>query len=207
MVESPDQSPIFRRVILKKLSCPGVFLILAAAVAIPRVASASVFTFDSDAVNTATPFADVSGGLTATFGGQAAVCEVTGLFQSLSGNALIQDLCVGGESGPISISFSSDINGITFNFATALGADTDTLTALENGNIVGSAVFNSIAPFGFPNGEGVATLNGVFNSITFTSNTNDVVAIDNVNAIPEPSTIALLIPSLGFLGLMMRRRR
>jgi hypothetical protein len=190
-----------------KLRCPGVFLMIAAAIATPRVASASVFTFDSDTLSTVTPFADTNNGLTATFGGQAAVCNVAGIFVTLTGNALIQDLCVGGESGPLSISFSADVAYIALNYATSGGPDTDTLTALENGNIVGSSVFATTVPGGGFNGEGVASFSGVFNSITLTSNTGDILAIDNVNTTPEPATIALLLPSLGFLGLMLRRRR
>lgn len=189
---------------------PGVFLMIAGAVAIPQIASASIFNFDSDTVNTTTPFADVNNGLTATFGGQAAVCNVSGYFLSLTGNALIQDLCVGSESGPLSINFgSTTLSYITFDFATAGGADTDTFTALENGNVVGSSIFSSSVPAGSPlgNGEGVVVFAGGFNSITFTSNTGDVLAIDNINTTPEPATLALLIPSLGLLGLMLRRRQ
>lgn len=184
-----------------------MFLLIAAALASPRVASASVFTFDSDTLNTVTPFADMDNGVTATFGGQAAVCNVSGFFETLSGNALIQDLCVGTQSGPLSISFSTNLNYISFNFATAGGADTETLTALENGNIVGSSLVSTAIPLGGFDGEGFASFNGVFNSITLTSNSGDVLAIDNVNTTPEPATIALLVPSLGFLGLMLRRRR
>jgi len=182
---------------------------LAAVVANPRVASAaSIYNFDSDTPGTVTPFVDTNNGLAATFGGGAAVCDVTGFFDTLSGNALIQNLCVAEGSGPLSIAFGSDVSSISFDFATAGGANTDTLTAFEGMTTVGSATFSSTVPGGGFDGEGFASLSGVFNSITFSSNTGDLLAIDNVNATatPEPSTLTLLIAPLGLASLVLRRR-
>ena len=189
---------------IKRLRCPVLCLAIAAAFANPRVASASVFTFDSDTAGTVTPFVDTNNGLAATFGGQAAVCNVSGFFVSLTGNALIQNLCVTGESGALSIGFSTDIFAITFDFATASGAASATLTAFEGATLVGSSVFTSTIPAGGFNGEGVASFNGVFNNITFSS--SDVLAIDNVSDVPEPATSTLLLAPLALMILVTRRR-
>ena len=191
--------------------CLMTIPLIASAVAIPPVSSAaSIFNFDSDTASTITPFTDTNNGLSASFGGQAAVCDVTGLFQSLTGQVLIQDYCVAGESGAISISFGpTNVSSISFNFATAGGADTDTLTVFEGTTFVGSSTFSSTVPSGGFNGEGIASFTGLFNNIAFASNKNDVLAIDNVTvtsaAAPEPASIALLTAGLGLVCLARRR--
>ncbi|MGA8029855.1 MAG: hypothetical protein WB992_22150 [Bryobacteraceae bacterium] len=171
--------------------------------------AASVFNFDSDAVGRTTTFTDTAGGLSATFGGEASVCDVTGLFVTLTGNALIQDYCVGGQSGPLPISFSANLSKISFDFATAGGPSAATLTAFENGKLVGTAVFTSSTD---PNGigEGFADFSGLFNSLSFSSPT--LLAIDNVSAttasaVPEPGPFAMVGLAIGLIAYSVRVNR
>ena len=171
----------------------------------------ALFDFEANAVNTATPFTDTVNGLSATFGGQASVCDSGGLFQSLSGNVLIQNLCgPPTESGPLSLSFSANLTGIMFNFATAGGTGTVTLAAFENATAVGSVNFTSTVPSGFLNGEGVASFSGTFNRLTLTG--NSLLAMDNVNArttalVPEPTALATVLAGMGLLATFARKQK
>jgi hypothetical protein len=174
----------------------------------------SIFTFETNSQGQTGPFTDTVGGLSATFTGQASVCNITGLgFVMLSGNALIQDFCVAGQSGPLSVSFSGNLSSISLDFATAGGAGTLTLNAFENGAAAGTSTFSSsVPPAGF-DGEGLASFSGLFNSLTLTS--SDVLALDNVDAAlastttgtPEPSSIGAAGLGAGFLLLLVYRRR
>ena len=171
----------------------------------------AVFDFEANAPNTAAPFTDTVNGVSATFGGQASVCDSLGLFQSLSGNVLIQGFCgPATESGPLLLSFSADLTGIAFHFATGGGPNTVTLAAFENTTGVGSVNFPSTVPAGLLNGEGMARFAGTFNRLTLTGNT--LLALDNVNAqtaapVPEPSTLAFVAVGLGVLTVLARRRK
>ena len=160
-----------------------------------------VFNFESNSQSELTPFTDTVNGLSATFSGPGAVCDVTNAFVSLSGNALTQQYCETTGVGALKIAFSQNLGGISFDFATDNGTGTDTVTlrALKNGAMVGSVKFVSIVPPGSPlnEGEGVATFSGLFNGIEFSSDTNSGVFIDNVavrTTVPEPGT-------LGFIGM------
>jgi PEP-CTERM motif len=183
-----------------------------AALLVPAAARAVVFDFESNAQNTTTPFTDTIGGLSATFTGSASVCSSTGFFATLSGNVLIQSLCGSTtEAGPLDVSFSSDLSGASFDFATAGGSSMVTLQAFENATLVSSATLTSTIPSGFFNGEGVASATGMFNRLLVTGST--VLALDNIDAtpqssqVPEPASLALFGAGLAGAGLMWRRRK
>ena len=171
----------------------------------------AVFDFEANAPNTAAPFTDTVNGLSATFGGAASVCNSFGLFQSLSGNVLIQNFCgPASESGPLSLSFSANLTGIAFNFATVGGPSTVTLAAFENSTAVGSVNFTSSVPTGLFNGEGLARFSGTFNRLTLTGNTP--LAMDNVDAqtaapVPEPAAFGTILAGIGLLAALARRQK
>lgn len=171
----------------------------------------ALFDFEANAPNTAAPFTDTVNGLSATFGGQASVCDSLGIFQSLSGHILIQNLCgPSTESGPLSVSFSANLTGIVFNFATAGGVGTVTLAAFENATSVGSMNFTSALPMGLLNGEGTASFFGTFNRVTLTGDT--LLAMDNVSArttapVPEPAAFATVLAGMGLLATFARKQK
>jgi hypothetical protein len=134
---------------------------------------------------------------------------------TLTGNVLIQELCSpNDQTGPLGISFSSDLSSVSFNFATVeLVPGTPgalTVQAFENANLVTTAVFNSAVPPGHPGGEGLALITATFNRLVLTGDTSDtLLAIDNITtpAVPEPASIALLGGGLAGLVLVRRRRK
>ena len=174
----------------------------------------AIFDFEANAPNTSTPVTSTVNSLSATFSGSASVCASDGLFQSLSGNILIQSLVPCGlstESGPLSISFSSNLTSVSLNFATAGGTGTLALAAFENAASAGTANFTSTLPSGKSNGEGIASFSGTFNRLTLTS--SNLLAIDNVNSItatspvPEPASLATIAVGIGVLAAFARRKR
>lgn len=170
--------------------------------------ASSVFTFEANAPNTATPFTDTLNGLSATFSGKASVCNSDGLFQSLSGNVLVQQICgPATESGPFYVLFSENLAGIKLDFATVGGPSTLTLTAFENATIVGSFNFISSVPSGLANGEGLASFSETFNRLSFTANT--LLAIDNINAlttapVPKPAPFSMVLAGAALLAAFAR---
>jgi hypothetical protein len=123
-----------------------------AAVLVPAAAQATLFDFENIAAGTPLPFSDTVNGLTANFSGQASVCNTAGIFVTLMGNTSIQQFCNnpanGDQTGPLRISFSSDLSSVSFNFATLGGGSTITVQALENGNPVSTSTFNASIPPG-----------------------------------------------------------
>src|SRR5438552_1790713 len=93
-----------------------VLLILVSALAVSNTQAATIFDFEANTSGTLTPFTDTIGSLSAIFGGSAAVCASGSLFQSLTGNVLIQAFCRSLQTGPLTISFSSNITNLSLNF-------------------------------------------------------------------------------------------
>jgi PEP-CTERM motif len=180
---------------------------------VPAAAQATLFDFENIAAGTPTPFSDTVGGLTANFSGQASVCASGGLFATLSGNVSIQQFCNnpanGDQTGPLGISFSSDLSSVSFNFATEGGDSTITVEALENGNPVSTSTFNASIPPGQLVDEGFASVFGTFNMLVLTGGGGALLAIDNINtpAVPEPASIALLGAGLAGFAFTRRRRK
>jgi len=155
---------------------------ITAAVTIPFPAcGGALFDFSNDIAGTAIPFTDAAGGITATYSGTAAVCDVTGFgFTGLFGNALIQGFCTPGVAGPITIKFNAEISTVAFNFATPGPPTAVTVEAFANGLAIGKTVFQGTSPFQ-NNGEGVAILNGPFDQLSITANA--LLAIDNMTVV------------------------
>jgi len=171
--------------------------------------NAALFTFEGLVTGLTTPFTDTVDGLSATFSGSASVCDAAGLFANLTGNVLIQGLCVGPQSGMLSITFSSDITNLSLAFANQAGPGTLTVTAFENVTQVGTGILNSSVPPGRFNGEGLGGISGTFNRVTLVGST--VLALDNVDAtaagVPEPSAAAMILGGIALIGAMARRAR
>ena len=183
-----------------------------AAALLPAVARATLFDFENIAAGTPFPFSDAVNGLTANFSGQASVCNTGGIFVTLMGNTSIQQFCNnpanGDQTGPLRISFSSDLSSVSFNFATVGGNSTITVQALENGSPVSTSTFNASIPPGQLVDEGFASVFGTFNMLVLTGGGGALLAIDNIStpaATPEPASFALL--GTGLTGLVLARRR
>ncbi len=192
------------------LSLPLTLLL---ASSVPVYADA-IFTFDDVTAGSITPFTSTANGLSASFSGPASVCDVSGAnFSGLSGNAVIQDFCNPPQLGAVSISFSSNVSSVSFNFATAFSPSGSlTLEAFENSTSVGTSVFTSSVPPGnFPNGEGVASFSGLFNNVVLTP--SSILAVDNLSATtaavstPEPASFWSLLAGLSISALFLRRSR
>jgi len=167
----------------------------------------ALFNFETNASGTPTPFTNTVNGLSATFGGSARVCDSQGFFQSLSGRILIQNFCgSSSDSGPLSISFSSPLTAISFDFAIAGPNGTLSLSAFLGGTPVGASNFGTNLPPGLFNGEGVANFSGTFDSVQLSSDL--FLAVDNVDAsttpVPEQG-VSLLIPTAIAVFAFMRR--
>jgi hypothetical protein len=170
----------------------------------------AVFNFENIAAGTPLPFTETINGLSATFTGNASICNSGGLFVTLSGNVSIQQFCgPNTETGPLKISFSEDLSSVSFNFATVGGANSLTVEALANGTPVSTSTFNSGIPPGQFADEGFAALSGIFNMLVLTGGGGALLAIDNIStpAVPEPASLGLLGMGLASLVLLRLRRK
>jgi hypothetical protein len=178
----------------------------AAAVCATANASSTVFTFDQDNLGTATNFTDTVNGLSATFSSTAdpgGFVIYQGMFETLTGNVLGDPGPAGQDGLALSVNFNKNLGAVSLNFATSdfQSPSPLTLTAYENGKLVGSASSTGQFPNGFNFPEGQISFNGgVFNQLSISSTATDF-AVDNlaVSQAPEPAVAALF--ALGILGL------
>jgi hypothetical protein len=172
----------------------------------------SVFTFESDAVGTASKFSNTQNGITATFSSPSdpdgfEVFPPLG-FLTLTGNFLGPGANTPAQT-PLTIAFNTNISSISLNFGLD-DAGALTLMAYEGSTLVGTVSVTGVIPSGFDQPEGVISFNGAtFNSVVLNSPSSDFFAIDNVDvraaAVPEPATLVLLCT--GLAALVSARRR
>lgn len=188
------------------------------AIALPCAAAnaTSIFNFDNDTLGTSTTFTNTNNGVSATFsssGDPGGFVVYPTIFETLTGNVLGDPGPAGLDNLALNVSFSQNLSAITLNFATAdFGTPSPlTLTAYENGKLVGSASAKGqfLPGFDFPEGE-IAFSGGSFNQVVISSTATDI-AVDNIgvapSTAPEPSTLALLGAGLIVSGLPAWRRR
>jgi hypothetical protein len=186
------------------------------AMALPCAAGSinAVFNFDSDALGTSTTFTDTSTGISATFSSGAdpgGFVIYSSMFETLTGNVLGDPGPAGLDNLALNVAFSTDLSAITLDFATSdfIVPSPLTLSAYENGNLVGSNTLAGmfLAGFTFPEGE-IAFSGANFNRVAITSTATDF-AVDNIHvataSAPEPSTFLLLGTALVAVGRWRRR--
>lgn len=169
--------------------------------------ASALFTFENIPAGTPVPFADSVNGLTASFSGAGAVCDVSFLNLTLqSGNALITDFCVTGANSPIDAAFGAPLSDVSMDFATS-GAGPLTLTVFLGATQVGSTTATGTVLSSYP--EGTIGFSGTpFDNFTLASSFS--ISIDNLNAatiVPEPGTMALVAGAVAGLIARGRRRR
>jgi len=82
-----------------------------------------------------------------------------------------------------------------------------TVTLHNGATLVGTDSFTPTLHDGSGNFEGLASITGIFNSVTLSYAT--FMAVDNVDAVPTPEPSAFTLLGSGLLGLagIVRRRR
>jgi hypothetical protein len=189
--------------------------VLAASTLCAAASASTIFNFDGDSLGTSTTFTDTVNGLSATFSSAAdpgGFVVYSSIFETLTGNVL-------GDPGPaaannlaLTVDFTQPLSALTLNFATDDFASPSpfTLTAYDNGTLVGSTTSSGsfLSGFTFPEGE-IAFAGNPFNQVVLSSTATDF-AVDNLNVItvaPEPAEFGLIGTGLLALGIPALRRR
>jgi len=179
-----------------------------------RANASTVFNFNTDSVGTSTGFTDTVNGLSATFSSTAdpgGFVVYQSMFETLTGNVLGDPGPAGLDNLSLAINFSSNLSGVTLDFATSdfITPSPLTLTAYENSTLVGSSSLtgNFLTGYTFPEGE-ISLVGGSFNKLVISSAATDF-AVDNITVVatPEPSVAALLGAGLVVMGVPALRRR
>jgi hypothetical protein len=127
-------------------------------------------------------------------------------FSTLAGRVLMES---DPTAGPLTITFSAPLTGISLRFGlnSPFAPGSLMLQALNGVTMVGSVSAPGTVPSGFLFPEGSISFAGAaFNSVVLSSTAPDF-AIDNINAsvVPEPATVWLV--GSGALLVAARRRR
>jgi hypothetical protein len=186
---------------------------LAAAAVCAAANAATVFTFDSDSLGTATGFTDKVNGISATFsspGDPGGFVVYQSMFDTLTGNVLGDPGPAGKDGLSLTVAFSINLSYVALDFATAdfFSASPLTLTAYENSKLIGSTTATGTVPGGYTFPEGVISFAGKpFDQIVISSTAMDL-AVDNISVVaaPEPAVCALFGAGLLVLGLAGRLR-
>ena len=177
----------------------------------------SSFNFDTDALGTATTFADTNNGISAIFSSPAdpgGFAVSPSIFETLTGNVLGDPGPAQVSNIPLDINFSQDLSALTLTFATADFSTPSPLTvqAFENSTPVGSNTLSGqfLPGFTFPEGE-IAFSGATFNNVVISTTAPDF-SVDNIQVItaataPEPGTLAMMAAGVLLSGLGAIRRR
>ena len=170
------------------------------------------FGFEDQSVGTVTPFSSTVGGLTAMFsspdGGPFSV--EPSFFIALPHNVLLD---ADPDPHALLIHFSRPLTSIALTFAlNGAATNTLTLTTLSGATVLGSATATGSIPIGRVYPEGFLVFTGApFDNVRITATTPDFavddITVRAVSAVPEPATLALVLPGVVLLGLRVRRRR
>lgn len=180
-----------------------------------------LFDFENQPIYTETPFSIAGGGITATFSGPKDVDpgafgiasnfpSPTGLqYRLMSGDFLTIGSAFGASGSALTITSSALLADFTFDFALDDPLATSTLSFSTNAGGTGSAHAGLASGFRYP--EGTLSFSGAaFTSLTITSSAIDF-QIDNLRvtpviAVPEPTSLLLLVAGLPVILLARRRR-
>ena len=170
------------------------------------VAPAATFTFENVPAGTATPFSDADGGIRADFSSLGGAFWVFNgpIFNTLFGNVLLSDQL---PSQQLDIVFSTTFTQIGFRYAMNTMFDSDTISvAAYSGGLagtpVGSASALGVPPtafFGLPEGELWLSLPVGFDAVSITSTAPWGFAVDDVQTVPEPGSVGLVLVGFGVL--------
>ncbi|HEY0873515.1 MAG TPA: PEP-CTERM sorting domain-containing protein [Vicinamibacterales bacterium] len=195
---------------LRNFACISLVAVCVAVFSSSALIAAPLYTFDSIAVGTVTPFSIVSDGVTATFTAPDTpfAIGVPATFDTLTGNTLHDN---NGTISPLDITFSAPHQAISLLFA--LHGDASHVFTLSaylggvGGTLVGSTTAGAAIPAGFVFPEGAITFSGAaFDAVRLTSTALNF-AIDDValRSVPEPATLSLIGVGLAAMGLRRRR--
>jgi hypothetical protein len=198
--------------------CGGTLLVVIVGLAAVTPARADVFVFDFENVplNVATPAtepSETSATFTATFSspqdpsGYKIYNASVGLFQNLSGNYLATNA----PGNALDVSFGPALSSMSVDFFLYGGA-TSVDYQLLSGGVDGTVVASGTAEATLTDSFGVEGMldasAGPFDTIAFLPAEGAGLAIDNLSvdtAVPEPTSLALLLAGLVPLGVRRRR--
>jgi hypothetical protein len=174
----------------------------------------ALYTFESIATGTSTPFSDTENGITANFSSTpAGGFTITTSFwvSPILGHVLFDPGPSGSQSIPLDVTFSSSLTSVTLDFSTELASPftLNTYSGGIGGTFIGTSTVTGAVPSGGSYPQGIISFSSVtpFDSIIFSASSSPYFAVDNIDVqpVPEPATLAL--GGLGGLSLLLFRRQ